>query len=551
MTTTQRNVLANLAGQATVMLITLIFLPLYLPLLGTEAYGLVGFYTALIAVFGLLDAGLGAAASREAARRAALAAQTCSLGNLLCTLERIYWLIAAGAATLCWLASPWLTAHWLHLERLPSETATACLRLLGLGLACRLPSGLYGGMLNGLHRQVSQNVVRITLSVLSAPGSYLLLKHVSRAPETFFIWQLVLAGFCAGVLYVLTWRALPRVAVMTADPSENEGLRSVSSAARPRFVCTELRSVARFAAGSASIGVLSLVLMQADRFLLSTMVPLASLGVYALAQNLNTYFSSATGNIIIALQPRFYELEARGQRAATIQLLRRATAAVGLLLLPLAGLLITRMEDLLTLWLHNPELAMVSARPARWLVAGTTLNSLCTLPYLLLLAQGNTRYGIVQNVIAIFFFVPLLYVLIRVFGVAGGGMAWLALNAGYFLISNPFIFRQTLPEEKWRWLLRDTTLPMLICAAVFGGMMALNWPASEASLATRLFAGGITYLLAVVLLLSSSESSRAWVREVIVRWRSKPLSESEKIVSHPASARLPSTETEVVLKQTS
>ena len=277
MTVTKRNVLANFVGQGVSLLLTLSLLPLYLPLLGTEAYGLVGFYTALTALFGLFDAGLGAAASRETARRAVVPAQAGSLGGLLRTLEWVYWTMAGVAAAVCWLAGPWLATHWLHLEHLSVETAVVCLRLLGLSLACRLPMGLYSGVLIGLHRQVGLNVLRIVQALLSAPGSYLLLKYVSRAPETYFRWQLALAVVNVGAIAVLAWRGEGK-SVAVLQPM---------SGGSPRFALRELRSIARFAAGSASIAVLVLILTQTNRFMLSAMVPLAlCTGIFMLAQAL-------------------------------------------------------------------------------------------------------------------------------------------------------------------------------------------------------------------------------------------------------------------------
>ena len=531
MTVTKRNVIANFAGQIVSILVSLAFLPLFLPLLGTEAYGLVGFYVALTAVFSLLDAGLGTAASRETARRAAVPAQAGTLGDLIRTLEWIYWPVAAVSAAICWLASPWLATHWLHLEKLSVETATACLRLLGLSLACRLPAGLYSGVLNGLHRQVSQNVLRIVQVLLSAPGSFLLLKYVSRTPETYFQWQLALAAFNVGAIAWLVWRALPRAEVRGQDDDRIPN--------KPRFIGAELRSIGRFALGSTGIAVLTLILTQTDRLMLSAMVPLASLGIYTLAQSLNSYFSGVMGNVVVALLPRFYELEARGDRVATAQLLHRATAAVGLLLLPLAGLLITRMEDLLGLWLRNPALAAAAADPARWLIAGSVLNSFCTLPYMLVLAKGNTRFGLVQNIIAIALQVPLLYATIRVFGIVGGGMTWFALNAGYYLISSHFVFKGgALSEEKTRWLWRDTGLPLAICVTLFLCSNGIGWPPADATLPLRLLASGTVCLLAAAAVVLCSRHLRELVLTPFTRNRSHfiPISPVPNAASLSAAA---------------
>ncbi len=511
MTTTQRNVLANFAGQAVTMLCSLLFLPLYLPLLGTEAYGLVGFHAALATFFALLDAGLGAAASREAAQRASLPERAPTIGGLLRTLEWIYWPVAAASAAACWWVSPWLATRWLHLEQLSPETATNCLRLLGLVLAFRLPSGLYTGVLTGLHRQVSQNVLRIAAAILAAPGGFLLLKYVSRRPEIYFLWQAVVVALSVGIAAILAWRALPT--------------RLRSSCGRPAgvgFVLAELRGVAQFAVGSSAIAVLSLVLTQTDRFLLSVMLPLTSLGIYTVALSLNNCLMGVLANVTSALVPRFYELEALGKPAASASLLHRATQALGLLLLPLAGLLITQMDDFLSLWLRDSTL-LAAAAPARWLVAGSVFYGYYTLPYLLVLSKGNTRFGLVQNLIAISLNIPLLYALIQMFGITGAAMGSLTLTLGYYLISSQYVFRGTLPTEKNRWLLRDTALPLGACAMIFLLAKLLGWPATTMPLPIRLLAGGITYLLALIAVAIVSPEIRASMLGTLAPWRQGPV----------------------------
>ena len=64
----KRNILANYASQLYVTIIGIVMVPLYIKYMGSEAYGLVGFFSMLQAWFGLLDMGLTPTMSREAAR---------------------------------------------------------------------------------------------------------------------------------------------------------------------------------------------------------------------------------------------------------------------------------------------------------------------------------------------------------------------------------------------------------------------------------------------------------------------------------------------------
>ena len=68
MTTVARNIAANAAGAGLSFVVFLIAVPLYLRLLGAEAYGLVGLFTTVMVAAAALDLGLGATLNREVAR---------------------------------------------------------------------------------------------------------------------------------------------------------------------------------------------------------------------------------------------------------------------------------------------------------------------------------------------------------------------------------------------------------------------------------------------------------------------------------------------------
>src|SRR5258708_11875863 len=65
------NFAANIAGQACVALIQLLVIPIYVRLLGIEAYGLIGFFVALQATVQVLDLGVSATVTRELAKSTA------------------------------------------------------------------------------------------------------------------------------------------------------------------------------------------------------------------------------------------------------------------------------------------------------------------------------------------------------------------------------------------------------------------------------------------------------------------------------------------------
>jgi O-antigen/teichoic acid export membrane protein len=86
--TVARNILANVAGAGLAMAVFLVVVPIYLRLLGAEAYGLIGLFTTVMVASTVLDLGLGATLNREVARLTARAATTADDRDVAITRER-------------------------------------------------------------------------------------------------------------------------------------------------------------------------------------------------------------------------------------------------------------------------------------------------------------------------------------------------------------------------------------------------------------------------------------------------------------------------------
>ena len=109
-----KNVVANFIGKGWAALMSFLFIPFYIKLMGIEAYGLVGVYIALSAVFSLFDLGLGTTLNREFARLSTDKRNEQYMLNLLKTLETLYWCLAFIAGITVILLSSLIANHWIN-----------------------------------------------------------------------------------------------------------------------------------------------------------------------------------------------------------------------------------------------------------------------------------------------------------------------------------------------------------------------------------------------------------------------------------------------------
>ena len=455
----KHNIVANFVGRAWAALIGLIFLPLYLRFLGIEAYGLIGFYVSLMALFTVLDMGLSTTLNREVARLSVFPEAARETRDLVRTFEVIYWVIGIGIGGSIAIAAPFISRHWLNGKGIPVHTIEDALMVMGLVIALVWPTSLYSGGLMGLQRQVLLNGIRIATSTFQAGGAVLVLWLISPTILVYFLWQAFVGIVQTCVMAESLWKTLPA--------SESPAV----------FRKELLVKNWRFAGGIAGITILVAILTQADKIALSKMLPLELFGYYALATVVAGVLNYVSNPVFSALFPRFTQVASAGGETEMADLYHNSSQLMAFLVCPIWIIVALFSREILTLWIGNGETTTHTHMLVSLLITGTVLNAIMFLPYTLQLAYGWTRLILLTNVVSVALFVPLLLWLISIFGVTGAALAWIALNAGYFIFQVPLMHRQLLKDSMRRWYVLDVGVPILICGAV-GGLARAVMPAN-------------------------------------------------------------------------
>ncbi|MGE3297376.1 MAG: lipopolysaccharide biosynthesis protein [Porticoccaceae bacterium] len=474
-----RNLLANYFGAAWTGLMGVAFIPLYVRILGMEAYGVIGVFAVLQSVFLVLDMGMAPALSREAARFQAGAHSPQGMRALVHAIERVYWAIAIGIAAGLAVASPWLAGDWLRPQALATATVSQALMAMGVVVALRWLATLYRSTIQGLQDQVWLNLVTAGFATLRGLGVIPVLAWLAPTSQAFFIYQAVVTGLEALVLAVRMRRLLPAVS------------------APLRFRWQALRGIWRFAAGMSVITALGILLTQADKVLLSRLLPLAQFGHYALASTLAAALYIMVAPITNAVYPRLTELVVQGDQHRLAEAYHRYCQALTLALVPAALVLAFFSDHLVLLWTRDLELTRVVAPLVSLLVVGNMLNGLMNLPYSLQLAHGWTRLPATVNLVAVVTLVPAIYLGVKAFGVIAAPVAWIVFNSCCIALAVPLMHRKLLPDEMWRWYGRDVLAPILVAFAAVGAV----WLMAPATALDRALPSAVLLLLAAAMAL--------------------------------------------------
>ena len=479
----KQNVAANFVSQGWVVLMSFAFIPVYIKYLGIEAYGLIGFFTAIQAWMALIDLGLSLTLNREVARYDAGQGNATEIRGLLGSVQLVY--AAAGALLLAavWASAPFLAEGWFQSSTLAHAVLQDSLRLFGFAIVVRWASQIYRSAIQGLQRQIWLSGFTVAAITVRSVGAVLLLMFGHADVVTFFGWQLAVSLVEWLVLVLRVYGYLP------------------PAGARFRVSLTPLRTVWRFAGGVLLTNLFAMVMTQSDKLVLSRMLSLEEFGYYTLAYTVGTAIAVFNAPVFQAVSPRLTADMASGNTGRGAVTYHKASQTMALLVLPAAAVAIFHAQDLIYLWSADALLAQRCAALAAVFVGAYTLNSLIHVPAALALSAGWSGWGMITNAAAALLILPSLIVATRYFGALGAALANLGLNLLYFLVAVRYLHRRLLVSEWRSWLVRDNLVPMLVALGLASLSLAFT-PEAAGRIAAALFLAVVWFVVSIAVALS-------------------------------------------------
>ena len=491
----KRNILANYVSQIYVILIGIVMVPIYLRYMGAEAYGLVGFFAVLQSWFQLLDIGLTPTMARETARFNGGATDALSLRRLLRAMEGVFVGVAVLGALGMMVGSGAIARDWLKVGQLPLSEVQNAIMLMAMIVAMRWVCGLYRSAITGFERLVWLSGFNMAMATARFVLVIPLFILVGSSPELFFGYQLLLALLEVVVLVIQTYRFLPKIPVGQSTPLQWE----------------PLKHVLRFSSSIAFAGFFWVIATQADKLVLSNLLPLAEYGYFTLIALVAGGVLAIGGPVSGALLPRLSKLVAEGDERGILQLYRGATQVVAVMAVPATLILAFFPTQVLWAWTGDAIL-VASAAPILALYAvGSGFAVISAFPYYLQFAKGNIRLHLTGRLIFVVILVSSLMWAASRFGMAGAAWIWLGVNVAYIMLWVPIEHQQFAPGLHFSWMLKDIIAicfpPVLVVLLL---QHVLTWLVVRAAIAVQL---SIVGLLLLIFACMSSSKIRAMVRD--------------------------------------
>lgn len=444
----QRNLVANFLGRGLAVLLSFAFIPVYIHFLGIEAYGLIGFYAVLVGIFAIADAGLGATLNREMARLSALENQEQKMHDTFLTIEAIYLALSIFIAIMVIVSAPFTASSWIKSTTIPIQTLQTAIVMMGIAMALQFPLGLYQGGLIGLQRQVLLNIVLAISAIMRSVGAVVTLWLVSSTIDVFFLWQIVMNLALLIALRKLNWRSLP----------------SAPSGAEFKFVI--FQSVWRFSVSMLGMSIISALLIQTDKLVVSKLLPLQDFGYYTLAATVAQTLTIVSGPMLNAVFPKMTQLVLLNHQTALVVLFHQMCQLMSVLVIPAGLVLVAFSQQLLTVWARNEVTVQNTFVLVSLFTIGSIFLTLQVIPYALAMANGWLNLNLIIGNVTILVVIPMMVVLVTHYGAIGGAVAWVVINGVTTPFYIHFLLQRLLPGQEMHWYTRDVGAPLLAALGV-------------------------------------------------------------------------------------
>jgi O-antigen/teichoic acid export membrane protein len=478
-----RNVMANAFGGVWAIVLNLLAIPIQIRILGSEAYGLIGFVTTVQVILVVFDLGLPTTIVRQVALDAE--PDRAFSRSLVQTCSTIYWLVALIVGSGFALSADWIANHWLHVETLSPILVAQALRLLAVYITFTWPLNIYTSTLAGLQRFEIINLFKIINTSLTQLGGIVILL-ITHDLQLFILW-LVLNTFVALILNVgICYRLLPGLTL------------------KPYISLTVIRRVWKFSFDLNLISTFAIIYTQTDRILISALLPLRTLGYYNAASNVSRQISTVQEFINTAVMPTLSVKTGEQKRDELEKFYYQyAQVLTSILVLPTC-ILVFFGYDILQAW-TNTDIAQHSAVTMGILAVGSLINGSMTTNYTLAVASGHSRIAVWVNIAALLVYIPVMTYLVTTFGMNGAAFGWVLLNLYYLSVFVPFSQHRILGSNIVAWL-RQVLIPFAVAGILVFG---LGWWLQQALALGHIWlvvclGCGLVYTLAAFFLLKSS-----------------------------------------------
>ncbi|MFZ2950548.1 MAG: flippase, partial [Desulfuromonadaceae bacterium] len=380
----------------------LVTIPILIRHLGIDRFAVITIAWMLIGYFSLFDMGLGRALTQLIAERIGKNKYEDIPGIFWTSMSLMLVFSIIGALVLAVLASPLVYSVLKVPLSLQSETISA-LYVMAISIPFVIMTAALVGVLTAYHRFDIINAIRIPMGIYSYAAPLLILPFSSNLVP-------IIAALLLGrvVTFVIHLRYCLKIA-----PDLCTTIVIQKSLIKPLF---------KFGGWLSVSNILGPVMVYFDRFLIGSIISITAVAYYTTPYEFITKLWIIPGALMNVLFPAFASTYTEDP-SHTAELFHRAVKYQLLGIFPIVFVIVAGAQQGLTLWLGS-AFADNSFRVLQWLAIGVFINCLAQVPYSFLQGIGKPDVTSKLHVAELVLYVPVLWLLVKSFGITGAAIAW-------------------------------------------------------------------------------------------------------------------------------
>jgi O-antigen/teichoic acid export membrane protein len=423
---TEPNTWASFGGMVGTALIFFVSLALYVRFFSSFEFACIGLFLTLCAIALALDGGAAQTVNRELAANSASEHGRTRLQACFLQLLKYCLLLTTCLALILFFLLPWIASYWLRIETTQLDTLHKISPWMVLACALQIPIAFYSQAMQGLSLHIMCNSINLIFLSLRFFGAVYLVQIISSDRMVFFFaWHLALSLIHLITMQLALWTQLQHYKDQVDDPD-----------LWPR--------VKPFMGDIAALSIITIVITQIDKVIVSRLVSFDQYGYYVMVASLASVLVRLVQPLFALTYPRMTQAVAKKDINQLRQIYVQSTKATVVVLAMAVLPFVILASPIISWYSQKPDLIHVLALPLQLLAVGYAANAIMLMPFALTLAHGWARFSLIQNIVAALGLIPVIWVGTNLWGIRGAALGWCLVNLAYLLISLPIIQRYCL-----------------------------------------------------------------------------------------------------------
>ena len=399
-----KNTMLNMVGQMVPMAVGLVTIPCMIRQLGTDRFAVITIAWMLIGYFSLFDMGLGRALTQLVAEKIGKNEHGDIPGIFWTSMSLMLMFSVVGAVCLA-LFAPYLVHDVLKVPALLQSETISTLRIMAISIPFVILTAACFGILTAYHRFDIINTIRIPMGSFTFAAPLIILPFSNNLVH-------IVGLLSCGRLFFFVVHLYYCLKIV---PDLRTGIVIDRSIVNPLF---------RFGGWMSVSNILGPLMVYFDRFLIGSIISITAVAYYTTPYEFITKLWIIPAALMNVLFSAFASIYAENPSYA-VTIFHRAVKYLLLSIYPIVFVIVVLAHWGFSIWLGG-AFADNSYRVLQWLAIGVFINCLAQVPFSFLQGVGRPDVVAKLHVLELVFYIPSLWLLVKLYGITGAAVAWSA-----------------------------------------------------------------------------------------------------------------------------